>query len=100
MELVGSSQSTFGDMVSELGLSAAMSLEAEYTLLAPMNAAFTGESCLNPEHSPSQLRWVNTPGAQNVALVNLWLDQDIYWMDHIRFYKKGYKILQQFSPHR
>ncbi|XP_046891523.1 periostin, osteoblast specific factor b isoform X1 [Hypomesus transpacificus] len=43
MELVGSSQSTFGDMVSELGLSAAMSLEAEYTLLAPMNAAFTDE---------------------------------------------------------
>lgn len=44
MELVGSSQSTFGDMVSELGLSAAMRPEAEYTLLAPLNAAFNGES--------------------------------------------------------
>lgn len=43
MELVGSSQSTFGDMVSELGLSAAMRPEAEYTLLAPLNTAFNGE---------------------------------------------------------
>ncbi|KAM6987510.1 periostin, osteoblast specific factor b [Tautogolabrus adspersus] len=43
MELVGSSQSTFGDMVSELGLSAAMRPETEYTLLAPLNAAFTDE---------------------------------------------------------
>ncbi|XP_059187845.1 periostin, osteoblast specific factor b isoform X1 [Centropristis striata] len=43
MELVGSSQSTFGDMVSELGLSAAMRPEAEYTLLAPLNLAFTDE---------------------------------------------------------
>ncbi|XP_041652574.1 periostin, osteoblast specific factor b isoform X2 [Cheilinus undulatus] len=43
MELVGSSQSTFGDMVSELGLSAAMRPEAEYTLLAPVNAVFTDE---------------------------------------------------------
>ncbi|XP_034459764.1 periostin, osteoblast specific factor b [Hippoglossus hippoglossus] len=43
MELVGSSQSTFGDMVSELGLSAAMRPDAEYTLLAPLNAAFTDE---------------------------------------------------------
>lgn len=44
MELVGSSQSTFGDMVSELGLSAAMRADAEYTLLAPLNVAFSGES--------------------------------------------------------
>uniref|UniRef100_A0A8C2ZQ44 Periostin, osteoblast specific factor b n=1 Tax=Cyclopterus lumpus TaxID=8103 RepID=A0A8C2ZQ44_CYCLU len=43
MELVGSSQSTFGDMVSELGLSAAMSPGTEYTLLAPLNVAFNGE---------------------------------------------------------
>uniref|UniRef100_A0A665VB89 Periostin-like n=1 Tax=Echeneis naucrates TaxID=173247 RepID=A0A665VB89_ECHNA len=43
MELVGQSQSTFGDMVSELGLSAAMRPEAEYTLLAPLNVAFTDE---------------------------------------------------------
>ncbi|XP_071352966.1 periostin, osteoblast specific factor b isoform X1 [Trachinotus anak] len=43
MELVGQSQSTFGDMVSELGLSAAMRPEAEYTLLAPLNVAFSDE---------------------------------------------------------
>ncbi|XP_070826293.1 periostin, osteoblast specific factor b isoform X1 [Chaetodon trifascialis] len=43
MELLGSSQSTFGDMVSELGLSAAMRPEAEYTLLAPLNVAFNDE---------------------------------------------------------
>ena len=43
MQLVGSSQSTFSDMVSELGLSAAMKPETEYTLLAPLNNAFTGD---------------------------------------------------------
>uniref|UniRef100_A0A671VBG5 Periostin n=1 Tax=Sparus aurata TaxID=8175 RepID=A0A671VBG5_SPAAU len=43
MELIGTSQSTFGDMVSELGLSAAMRPEAEYTLLAPLNVAFSDE---------------------------------------------------------
>lgn len=43
MELVGQSQSTFGDMVSELGLAAAMRPEAEYTLLAPLNVAFSGK---------------------------------------------------------
>lgn len=44
MELVGSSQSTFGDMVSELGLAAEMRQDSEYTLLAPLNDAFNGES--------------------------------------------------------
>lgn len=44
MELLGSSQSTFGDMVSELGLSASMQSDAQYTLLAPLNTVFTGES--------------------------------------------------------
>uniref|UniRef100_A0A4W6DYN2 Periostin n=1 Tax=Lates calcarifer TaxID=8187 RepID=A0A4W6DYN2_LATCA len=43
MELMGSSQSTFGDMVSELGLSASMRADAEYTLLAPLNIAFNDE---------------------------------------------------------
>ncbi|KAK9521133.1 hypothetical protein VZT92_020964 [Zoarces viviparus] len=43
MELVGSSQSMFGDMVSELGLSAAMRPGTEYTLLAPINAAFNDQ---------------------------------------------------------
>ncbi|XP_041807599.1 periostin isoform X1 [Chelmon rostratus] len=43
MDLMGSSQSTFSDMVSELGLAAAMGPKTEYTLLAPVNAAFTNE---------------------------------------------------------
>ncbi|KAM6946097.1 LOW QUALITY PROTEIN: periostin, osteoblast specific factor b [Aplochiton taeniatus] len=43
MELVGGSQSTFGDMISELGLSSSMQADTEYTLLAPLNAAFTDE---------------------------------------------------------
>lgn len=43
MELMGASQSTFSDMVSELGLAAAMGPKTEYTLLAPVNAAFTSE---------------------------------------------------------
>ncbi|XP_063060955.1 periostin, osteoblast specific factor b [Engraulis encrasicolus] len=42
-ELVGSSQSTFGDMLFELGLASAMRPEAEYTLLAPTNKVFTEE---------------------------------------------------------
>lgn len=43
MELMGESQSTFNDMVSELDLAAAMGAKTEYTLLAPLNAAFTSE---------------------------------------------------------
>ncbi|XP_048034863.1 periostin isoform X2 [Megalobrama amblycephala] len=43
MELVGKSQSMFSDLVSELGLSAAMQPETEYTLLAPLNGAFSDE---------------------------------------------------------
>ncbi|XP_026082543.1 periostin-like [Carassius auratus] len=43
MELVGQSQGTFGDMLTELGLSAAMRPQAEYTLLAPLNVAFNDE---------------------------------------------------------
>lgn len=43
MELMGASQSTFSDMVSELGLAAAMGPKTEYTLLAPVNVAFTSE---------------------------------------------------------
>uniref|UniRef100_A0A673HYB7 Periostin, osteoblast specific factor a n=1 Tax=Sinocyclocheilus rhinocerous TaxID=307959 RepID=A0A673HYB7_9TELE len=42
MELIGKSQSIFSDMVSELGLSAAMQPETEYTILAPLNGAFSG----------------------------------------------------------
>ncbi|XP_057676596.1 periostin-like isoform X2 [Corythoichthys intestinalis] len=43
MELLGSGQSTFNDMVSELGLAAALGPKTEYTLLAPLNSAFTSE---------------------------------------------------------
>uniref|UniRef100_A0A672R7F4 Periostin n=1 Tax=Sinocyclocheilus grahami TaxID=75366 RepID=A0A672R7F4_SINGR len=43
MELIGKSQSIFSDMVSELGLSAAMQPETEYTILAPLNGAFSDE---------------------------------------------------------
>ncbi|XP_032358367.1 periostin isoform X5 [Etheostoma spectabile] len=43
MELVGNTQSTFGDMVSELGLSTDMRSDAEYTLLAPLNTVFNDE---------------------------------------------------------
>uniref|UniRef100_A0A8C1SG42 Periostin, osteoblast specific factor b n=1 Tax=Cyprinus carpio TaxID=7962 RepID=A0A8C1SG42_CYPCA len=43
MELVGQSQGTFSDMLTELGLSAAMRPQVEYTLLAPLNIAFNGE---------------------------------------------------------
>ncbi|CAL8363322.1 unnamed protein product [Lota lota] len=43
MELVGDNQSTFSDMVTELGLSAALGPETEYTLLAPVNTVFTDE---------------------------------------------------------
>uniref|UniRef100_A0A8C9ZYA7 Periostin n=1 Tax=Sander lucioperca TaxID=283035 RepID=A0A8C9ZYA7_SANLU len=43
MELMGDSQSTFTDMVSELGLAAAMGPKTEYTLLAPVNTAFTSD---------------------------------------------------------
>lgn len=43
MELMGDSQSTFKDMASELGLAAAIGPKTEYTVLAPVNAAFTCE---------------------------------------------------------
>ncbi|XP_056297816.1 periostin, osteoblast specific factor b isoform X2 [Pseudoliparis swirei] len=43
MELVGSSQSMFGDLVSELGLSAAMRPGAEYTFIAPLNVALNDD---------------------------------------------------------
>uniref|UniRef100_A0A672GDU6 Periostin, osteoblast specific factor a n=1 Tax=Salarias fasciatus TaxID=181472 RepID=A0A672GDU6_SALFA len=43
MELVGESQTTFSDMMSELGLAAALGPKTEYTLLAPVNNVFTDE---------------------------------------------------------
>uniref|UniRef100_A0A8C2ZX40 Periostin n=1 Tax=Cyclopterus lumpus TaxID=8103 RepID=A0A8C2ZX40_CYCLU len=46
VELMGDGQSTFNDMVSELGLAAAIGPKTEYTLLAPVNDAFTKQSLL------------------------------------------------------
>lgn len=43
MELMGDSQSTFNDMLSELDLAAALGAKTEYTLLAPVNSAFSSE---------------------------------------------------------
>ncbi|XP_065136874.1 periostin, osteoblast specific factor b isoform X2 [Paramisgurnus dabryanus] len=43
MELVGQSTATFGDMLIELGLAAAMGPKTEYTLLAPVNGVFNDE---------------------------------------------------------
>ncbi|XP_047463389.1 periostin-like isoform X2 [Mugil cephalus] len=43
MELMGDSQSTFNDLVSELDLAAALGPQTQYTLLAPVNTAFTKE---------------------------------------------------------
>ncbi|KAK5918062.1 hypothetical protein CgunFtcFv8_002861 [Champsocephalus gunnari] len=43
LEMMGDSQSTFSDMVSELGLASALGSKTEYTLLAPVNTAFTTE---------------------------------------------------------
>ncbi|KAM4726427.1 periostin-like isoform 2-T2 [Anableps anableps] len=42
-ELIGNSQSTFSDLVSEMGLTNSLGLDTQYTLLAPQNAAFTDE---------------------------------------------------------
>ncbi|XP_017345332.1 periostin isoform X1 [Ictalurus punctatus] len=50
IELVGDSQRMFGDMVSEMGLSAAMTPETEYTLLAPLNGVFTNEIMALDQH--------------------------------------------------
>ncbi|TSX58285.1 Periostin [Bagarius yarrelli] len=50
IELVGDSQRMFGDMVSEMGLAAAMKPETEYTLLAPLNSVFTNEIMAMDQH--------------------------------------------------
>ncbi|XP_067347954.1 periostin-like isoform X2 [Channa argus] len=42
-DLMGDSQSKFSDMISEMGLAAALGPKTEYTLLAPVNTAFTNE---------------------------------------------------------
>ncbi|KAJ8275578.1 hypothetical protein COCON_G00073300 [Conger conger] len=49
LELVGPSQSTFSDMVAELGLQEAMRPKDQYTLLAPLNSVFS-EDILRMDH--------------------------------------------------
>uniref|UniRef100_A0A3B3UTQ1 Periostin n=1 Tax=Poecilia latipinna TaxID=48699 RepID=A0A3B3UTQ1_9TELE len=49
-ELVGKSQSTFGDLVSEMGLTSSLSSDTQYTLLAPLNAVFTDEVMADDEY--------------------------------------------------
>ncbi|XP_069496605.1 periostin isoform X4 [Ambystoma mexicanum] len=44
IELAGSQQSTFTDLVAQLGLAASLRPEGQYTLLAPLNGAFSDET--------------------------------------------------------
>ncbi|XP_044141097.1 periostin isoform X2 [Bufo gargarizans] len=44
LELAGSRQTTFTDLMAQMGLAAALRPEAEYTLLAPLNDAFSDET--------------------------------------------------------
>ncbi|CAH2225033.1 periostin-like isoform X4 [Pelobates cultripes] len=44
LELAGSQQTTFTDLMAQMGLAAAMRPDAEYTLLAPLNDAFSDET--------------------------------------------------------
>lgn len=42
IELAGNQQTTFTDLVAQLGLASALRPDGEYTLLAPVNNAFSG----------------------------------------------------------
>ncbi|KAM5181782.1 periostin isoform 2-T2 [Mantella aurantiaca] len=44
MELAGSQQTTFTDLMAQMGLAASLKPESEYTLLAPLNDAFSEET--------------------------------------------------------
>ncbi|XP_070597950.1 periostin isoform X2 [Erythrolamprus reginae] len=44
IELAGPHQATFKDLVAQLGLAASLRPEAEYTLLAPLNGAFSDDT--------------------------------------------------------
>ncbi|KAM9320579.1 periostin isoform 2-T2 [Gastrophryne carolinensis] len=44
LELAGSQQTTFTDLMAQMGLAASLKPEAEYTLLAPLNDAFNEET--------------------------------------------------------
>ena len=42
IELAGKQQTTFTDLVAQLGLASSLKPDGEYTLLAPVNNAFSG----------------------------------------------------------
>ncbi|MEE6472397.1 hypothetical protein FKM82_009601 [Ascaphus truei] len=44
IELAGSQQTTFTDLMAQLGLAATLKQDTEYTLLAPLNGAFSDET--------------------------------------------------------
>lgn len=72
MELLGVSQSTFSSMVSDLGLAAAMRPKMEYTLLAPVNSAFTSKMPFLCLHSGDHFECTQT----HIELVTLlWTSQ-------------------------
>ncbi|KAM7412785.1 hypothetical protein PAMA_020253 [Pampus argenteus] len=74
MELMGSSQSTFADMVSELGLAAVMKPEAEYTLLAPLDVAFNTE-VMSMDHSLLKIILENHIMKRKISLGQLYNGQ-------------------------
>lgn len=43
IELAGKQQTTFTDLVAQLGLASSLKPDGEYTLLAPVNNAFSGK---------------------------------------------------------
>ncbi|KAM8976023.1 periostin [Pelodytes ibericus] len=51
LELAGSSQTTFTDLMAQMGLAASLRPEAEYTLLAPLNDAFSDDTLSMDERS-------------------------------------------------
>lgn len=55
LELIGESQKTFSRMVSEVGLAAAMRPKTEYTILAPINTAFSSE--LFSKQKPAKIKF-------------------------------------------
>lgn len=69
MELMGDSQSTFREMVAQLGLSSAMKPKADYTLLAPLNTAFSGRS----DHCIMQVSHFPTSWTLVMAALLLWI---------------------------
>lgn len=42
IELAGNQQTTFSDLIAQLGLASSLRPDGEYTLLAPVNNAFSG----------------------------------------------------------